>query len=65
MSDIVLVSLDSARDAFESGDPGQWADFALKISARSPKCSSKWRDAHEALELELKRAVDPPPPAYF
>src|ERR1700722_1753824 len=63
--DIILVSLDVARNAFSDGDPGSWADHALKTAAEPPKNDFKWRDCLSAGEFKRTKSTLPSPPVEY
>ena len=69
--DIIIASLDAARNAFrasEGDDLVSWADFSPKTvtTASLPKKSFEWKDIFSAVELkQIKPKLPPPPEKYF
>jgi hypothetical protein len=63
--DIILVFLDVAQNAFSEGDPGTWADHALKTAAEPPNNDFEWSDTLSAGELRRTMFTLPSPPAKY
>jgi hypothetical protein len=63
--DLLFVFLDDARNAFDDGDHGTWADYAFNTAGDAPKTSFAWSNALSALELRRPtRALPFPPDKY-
>jgi hypothetical protein len=63
--DIILVSLDVARNAFSEGNLGTWADHALKSAAEAPRNGFEWGDSLSVAELRRPNRMLPLPPAVY
>ena len=63
--DIVLVSHQDVQDAYKSGDPGQWPDFAFKTACDSPKEPFTWSHLLSCLEFKLRKKSLVPPPVFY
>ena len=63
--DIILVYLDTARNAFREGDVGPWDDFAFKTAGKPPKNAFKWCDVLSSGELRQTKTPFSQPPATY
>jgi hypothetical protein len=51
--DVVLVSMNSARIAFDPDDHSAWSDYAFKTNA--PNCNFGWNDVLLTVEIKCKK----------
>jgi len=63
--DVILVSLEVAQNAFSDGDPGSWADHALKTAGEPPRNDFNWSGSLSAEEFKRTKSTLPPPPAEY
>jgi hypothetical protein len=63
--DIILVSLDAARNAFSEDDLGTWADHALKSAAEAPRIGFEWSSSLSVAELRRPNRTLSLPPAVY
>ncbi len=63
--DVILVSLEVAQNAFSDGDPGSWADHALKTAGEPPKNDFQWSGPLSAGEFKRIMSTLPSPPAEY
>jgi hypothetical protein len=63
--DVILVSLEVAQNAFSDGDPGSWADHALKTAGEPPRNDFQWSGSLSAGEFKRTKSTLPSPPAEY
>jgi hypothetical protein len=63
--DVILVSLEVAQNAFSNGDPGSWADHALKTAGEPPRNDFQWSGSLSAGEFKRIKSTLPFPLAQY